>query len=82
MGYILPISHNVYKNYQHRMPKEILGLRNVNKSYKVILEKHTNELMNQDSLQEHGDLKQTYKKVNKHEMYETKLLIGTFDIRI
>lgn len=38
VGYILPIDHNDYKNYQHRMEQGVLGLHHVKKTYKVILE--------------------------------------------
>jgi len=48
MGYILPISHNSYKNYQMRMQKEKLNVRSVQKTYKVNLEK---QFLNQPEFQ-------------------------------
>lgn len=50
MGYILPIAHDDYKNYQYRMPKQNLGLHDVKQSYKVIQAEYNHHIRHQNHL--------------------------------
>lgn len=72
MGYILPISHDDYRNYQYRMQKEILGLQNVQQSYKVIQEKYRKEISHRRDSFEFNHIKQ-YRQVKNNQAIETKI---------
>lgn len=48
VGYILPITHNEYRNYQLRMAKENLGINVVKKSPKIILDAHRKQVNQHD----------------------------------
>lgn len=55
MGYILPITHHTYNNYQYRMTEDKLSPHHINGTYKVVFHKISEEY------KEHNDKNNTIK---------------------